>query len=525
MNEANTGTHTDEFDYVVVGGGTAGNVVAARLSEDPSVTVCVLEAGPSDVGDDNVLRLERWMGLLDSGYDWDYPVEPQERGNSMMRHARAKVLGGCSSHNSCIAFWAPAEDLNGWAAEGCTGWGAEDVFPLYRRLENNDAPGEHHGRSGPVKLRTIKGEDPCGSALLDACAQNGIPTTPFNTGRTVVRGANWFQINSDENNIRQSSSVAYLHPIIGKRPNLTVRTGIRAKRLVIGEDRRCTGVEYLDPDLVHSRTVSARREVVVSCGSIDTPKLLMLSGIGPADHLREVGVETLVHSPGVGENLQDHPEGVIMWDAKRPMPTRSNQWWEIGIFADTEPGLDRPDLMFHYGSVPFDMNTARHGYPSSENAFCLTPNVTHAKSRGTVRLRTRDYRDKPMVDPRYFTHEHDVRVMTYGLRLAREIAAQPALADWAGAELAPGPDVRTDDELFEYIRTTHNTVYHPACTVKMGADDDTMAPLDARLRVKGISGLRVADGSVMPELVTVNPCITTMMIGEKCADMIKADAS
>src|SRR6476620_6925157 len=221
------------FDYVIAGGGTAGCVLAARLSEDPSVTVCRVEAGPSDVGDRNVLDLSQWMHLLDSGYDWDYPVEPQERGNSFMRHARAKVLGGCSSHNSCIAFWAPAEDLDGWAAAGCTGWSAAELFPLYQRLESNDAPGDHHGRTGPVKLRTLKGADPCGSALLEACAQAGIATTPFNTGETVVRGANCFQINSDENNVRQSSSVAYLHPVRGRRPNLEVRTGVRAKRLVL----------------------------------------------------------------------------------------------------------------------------------------------------------------------------------------------------------------------------------------------------------------------------------------------------
>ncbi len=519
-----TPQRTEEFDYVVVGGGTAGNVVAARLSEDPDTTVCLLEAGPSDVGDDSILKLDRWMGLLESGYDWDYPVEPQENGNSFMRHARARVLGGCSSHNSAIAFWAPAEDLDGWAAGGCEGWSAADTFPLYRRLEANDAPGDHHGRSGPVKLRTIRPDDPCGSALLAACAQNAIPTTSFNTGRTVVRGAGWFQINSDQDNIRQSSSVAYLHPILGKRPNLEVRTGVRAKRLLIDAERRCTGADYLDPDLIHTRSVTARREVVVSCGAIDTPKLLMLSGVGPAGHLRDIGVPVLVDAPGVGGNLQDHPEGVIMWDALRPMVTSSNQWWEIGVFADTEPGLDRPDLMFHYGSVPFDMNTYRRGYPTSENAFCLTPNVTGARSRGTVRLRSRDFRDKPRVDPRYFTHEHDMRVMLAGLRLARQIAASPALAEWAGAELAPGPDARTDDELTDYVRQTHNTVYHPSCTVKMGPDGDPAAPLDPRLRVRGVRGLRVADGSVMPDLISVNPCITTMMIGEKCADLIKQDA-
>ncbi len=322
------------FDYVVVGGGTAGAVIAARLTEDPDVTVCVLEAGPSDVGDDSVLRLERWMALLESGYDWDYPVEPQERGNSFMRHARAKVLGGCSSHNSCIAFWAPAEDLDAWGALGCTGWSAADCFPLYRRLETNDAPGDHHGRSGPVTIRTVPPRDPCGTALLEACAAAGIPTVPFNTGSTVIRGAHWFQINAREDGTRSSASVSYLHPVLGKRPNLEVRTGLQAKRLLFDGDR-CSGVEYLEPDTVHSGAVHARRAVIVSGGAIAAPKLLMLSGIGPAGHLRDTGVDVRVDSPGVGSHLQDHPEGVIMWEAKRPMVTTSTQWWEIGLFAYT----------------------------------------------------------------------------------------------------------------------------------------------------------------------------------------------
>ncbi|MCO1582372.1 GMC family oxidoreductase N-terminal domain-containing protein [Crossiella sp. SN42] len=512
----------EEFDYVVAGGGTAGAVVAARLSEDPDVRVCLLEAGPSDVDDQAILRLDKWMALLESGYDWDYPVEPQATGNSFLRHARARVLGGCSSHNSCIAFWAPAEDLDEWASMGCTGWSAAEVFPLYQRLETNDAPGEHHGRSGPVNIMTVPGEDPCGAALLEACAQQGIPTTPFNSGTTVVNGANWFQINATKEGVRSSSSVSYLHPIIGQRPNLEIRTGVRVKRLLIDEHKRCTGVEYLAADLHHSLEVRARREVVVSCGSIDTPKLLMLSGIGPAQHLRQHGIDVVVDSPGVGENLQDHPEGVIQWQAKQPMSRKSTQWWEIGIFTTTQEGLDRPDLMFHYGSVPFDLNTLRHGYPTTENGFCLTPNVTRSRSLGTVRLRSRDYRDKPMVDPRYFSHPHDERVMTHGLRLARKIVAQPAMAEWAGPELFPGPEATTDEELLDYIRRTHNTVYHPSSTVRMGAPGDAQAPLDPQLRVKGIDGLRVADGSVMPFLVTVNPCITTMMIGEKCADLIKA---
>ncbi|MEJ5913367.1 GMC family oxidoreductase [Pseudokineococcus sp. 1T1Z-3] len=518
-----------DADYVVVGGGSGGAVVAARLSEDPGTTVVLLEAGPTDVGDPAILPVREWMKLLESGYDWDYPVEPQENGNSFMRHSRAKVLGGCSSHNSCIAFWAPAEDLDSWATEhGATGWDAESVLPLFTALEDNADEGAHHGHDGPVRLRTIPGGeyDACGTALLAACEEAGIPNVRFNDGTTVVEGASWFQVNVQDDGTRASSSVSYLHPVLD-RPNLHVLTGWQVTRLVV-EDGRCTGVEVADPDLVHTHVVPAAREVVLSAGAVDSPKLLMLSGIGPAEHLREMGVEVLVDSPGVGEHLQDHPEGVIQWEARQPMTREALQWFEIGIFTQTPralaEGFDRPDLMFHYGQVAFDMHTRRQGYPTTDNGFCLTPNVTHARSRGTVRLRSRDFRDKPRVDPRYFTDPHDMEVMVAGLRKAREIVAQPAMAEWVGRELSPGAEVTSDEGLAEYVRRTHNTVYHPAGTVRMGADDDAMSPLDARLRVKGVEGLRVADASVMPELTTVNPNITTMVIGEKCAVMVREDA-
>ncbi|WP_035856213.1 GMC family oxidoreductase [Cryptosporangium arvum] len=496
------------FDYVVVGGGSAGCVVAARLSEDPSVSVCLLEAGPSDVDDAKILRLTDWMFLLESGYDWDYPVEPQPRGNSFLRHSRARVLGGCSSHNSCIAFHPVREDLLAWDLPG---WAPSDCAPLVERLR------------ATVEIRTVPPADPCGAAVLEAAAAVGLPTVDFNTGSTVVNGAGWFQINASSDGIRSSSSHAYLHPVLS-RPNLTVVTDAWASRVLFDASRRATGVEYLAADRVHRLTVSARREVVLSCGAIDTPKLLMLSGIGPAEHLREVGVDVLVDSPGVGANLDDHVEGLVMWDAAKPMVTESTQWWEIGLFAATVPGLDRPDLMMHYGSVPFDLNTVRWGYPTTENGFCLTPNVTRGRSRGTVRLRSRDFRDKARVDPRYFTDPegHDERVMLHGLRLARRIAAQPALAGWIAAELAPGPAAVTDDELLDYVRKTHNTVYHPACTARMGRDDDPYAVLDPSLRVNGVRGLRVADASVLPSLTTVNPNITVMMIGERCAELVAA---
>jgi choline dehydrogenase-like flavoprotein len=492
-----------EADYVVVGGGTAGVIIAARLAEGGEATVCLLEAGPSDEGDRRILELRNWPNLLGSAFDYDYRIEPQLRGNSRIRHSRGRVLGGCSSHNSAIAFRAPAVDLQTWEHRGATGWGPEAVRPYFDRVLQQ------------VTLETAPPDNACAAAFVEAAQQAGFPLVQFNSGE-IREGVGWFQLNK-RGPVRQSSSVAYLHPLAQLPPNLAVLTETPALRLVLDNSTQARGVE------TSRGLIRARREVIVCCGAFDSPRLLLLSGIGPAEHLREVGILVRVDLPGVGAHLLDHPEGIVLWEAARPVPEVSTQFWEAGLFARTDLGLEWPDLMFHFGTVPFDLNTLPLGYPTAAQAFCLTPNVTRARSEGFVCLRSADPTVPARIDFRYFTDPdgHDERVLLAGIKLARRIAEQPALRAWVRHELAPGRDVQMDADLSEYARRTANTVYHPAGTCRMGAADDPLAVVDSALRVRGVGRLRVADASIFPAMIGVNPCLTCMMIGEKGADLIR----
>lgn len=495
-----------KYDYIIVGGGTAGVATAFRLAERKIGKVLLIEAGISDEQREDVLQLKNWQSLLESELDYDFTIEPQKKGNSRMRHSRAKVMGGCSSHNSAIAFQAPDDDFEHWKKLGVEGWEPQQVRPFYQKVFEK------------VNLEPSDSGNACGKAMLQACQEWGLQTIDF-SHPNFREGAGWLYLNK-KGSIRHSSSVAYLHPYASLPENLTILTETFATRLIIDEWKRVTGVK------TSKGTFEAKCEVILSGGAFHTPQLLMLSGIGPADHLQEFDIPVVQALEGVGQHLVDHPEGVIIWESAQPVPEETAQKYEIGIFCKTEAALPIADLMFHFGTEAFDMHTQTAGYPTAEQAFSLTPNVMRAKSKGKVRLRSASPQDAPLIDPRYFTDPegYDIKVMVQGIKIARQIAEQPALKPWIKRELAPGPDVQTDEEIMEYIYKTHNTVYHPAGTCKMGREEDPATVTNSRLQVKGIQNLRIADASVFPAITSVNPCITCMMVGERCADFILQDA-
>lgn len=491
----------ESFEYLIIGGGTAGSVLAFRLAE-AGRSVCLLEAGPTDEGNEAVLNVGNWLDLLGSELDYDYAIEPQPRGNGRIRHSRARVLGGCSSHNSCIAFRTPDADFREWEQHGATGWGPDGVSSFYEKVFER------------VQPESVPDEHPLNRAFVDAAANLGLPEIQFGQSGELRSGAGLFQLNTHGDR-RRSASVAYLHPLSQLPDTLHIQSQTRTRRLLF-EGNRVIGAE------TDSGVFGASREVIVCCGAFDSPKLLLLSGIGPRWHLREIGIPLRVCLAGVGENLLDHPEGVLIYETNRTVPAPLRQGWEAGLFAITQPGTDRPDLMCHFGLQAFDMNTQPLGYPTAQNAFSITPNVMRAQSRGTVRLRSASPDDPPRIDFQYFTDPagYDEEVMLAGVKLARKIAATEPLAGWVQREVAPGESMQGDRELSEYVRRTANTVYHPAGTCRMGDPKDPMTVVAPDLRVAGVGNLRIADASIFPRMISVNPGMTCMMIGEKCAELI-----
>ncbi|MCS7246576.1 MAG: GMC family oxidoreductase N-terminal domain-containing protein [Thermomicrobium sp.] len=494
-----------ETDIVVIGGGTAGVVVAVRLAQRTELHVTLLEAGPSDEGNPLVLDYRRWMELLDSALVRNYEIAPQPFGNSAIRQSRAYVLGGCSSHNSVIAFVPLDADFDHWVRLGADGWSPHDVRPYYDRVLDT------------VPLMLPPSGSPYSQAFIAAAERAGYPTTDFRqwNGRDA---AGWLWFNAKDTT-RMSSSVAYLHARAVPLPNLTIEFETVAHALILNDHGECLGVRTSRGEYY------ASHEVVLACGAIGSPKLLLLSGIGPADHLRALGIPVRHELPGVGQNLVDHIEGVVIWETKTPVAHGDTQFWEAAVFARCDATSPWPEIMIHFGILPFDMHTRAAGFPTPEHGCSMTPNVTHPRSRGTLRLRSADPEVPPIIDPQYFTDPdgYDLQVMIEGIRVARAIAASEPLHSLLAAEVAPGSRGTTEEELRRYIAQTCNTVYHPAGTCRMGSPSDETAVVDPRLRVNGIERLRIADASIFPDMITVNPCITCMMIGERCADFILED--
>ena len=498
------------FDYVVVGGGASGAVVAARLSEDPKISVALIEAGPSDEHEPRALQLSRWFEMLEGEYDLDYRSVEQERGNSDIRQARARILGGCTSHNTMIAFKPPREDLDTWVAAGAQGWDSETLHPYFERLLT------------PIQPVIPEHRNPYLADVTESArrALNLPDVEDWNDGE-LRTAAGFFSVAYDPSTgVRGSSSVWYLHPIMHERENLTVLLETVAER-VIFEGTRATGV-LVSSGGGEPTVITANREVILACGAIDTPALLIRSGVGAAADVASLGIAPIVDLPGVGENLMDHPEGLIIWESTQPITDPRVSDWDAGILARADGTQGFPDLMFHLPLMTFGVHAETHGYVLPANTVSITPNVPRPRSRGRVWLESADPSVPPKIDYRYFTDPdgHDEAMLLKGLEYARKIAETEPMKSWIVREVFPGPDVDGED-LAELVRRTNHTVYHVSGTCRMGAVDDPMAVVDPELQVRGVAGLRVVDASIFPILTTINPMVTLYMVGERAADLIR----
>ncbi|MGI9483340.1 MAG: choline dehydrogenase [Hyphomicrobiales bacterium] len=528
---------TQNFDYIVIGAGSAGSVLASRLSEDGKNTVLVLEYGGTDVGPLIQMPSALSYPMNMSTYDWGYWSEPEPHlGGRKLACPRGKVVGGSSSINGMVYVRGNARDFDNWEESGAAGWGYRHVLPYYNRMETSHG-GEGNGvrgHNGPMHITRGKLSNPLYKAFIDAGAEAGYETTEDYNGTkqegfglmemTVWKGRRW------------STANAYLHPA-SKKKNLTLVTRALARRILV-EGKRATGVEYTQRGKV--QTVLANKEVIIAASSINSPKLLMLSGIGNQEHLASVGVTLVHHLPGVGENLQDHLELLVQQECVQPVTLhpRMNlfskaligmEWllkksglgatnhFEAAGFIRSMAGVDYPDIQYHFLpiAIRYDgkVTNGKHGFQAHVGP-------QRSASRGTIRLRSAAPEDNPEIKFNYMSQEKDWEDFRTCIRLTREIFSQEKMAPFAGEELTPGAQRQSDEELDDYVREHVESAYHPCGTCKMGAVDDALAVVDPECRVIGMDGLRVVDSSIMPRIPNGNLNGPSIMIGEKASDMI-----
>jgi choline dehydrogenase len=529
------------YDYIIVGAGSAGCVLAARLTENPSVRVLLLEAGPPDDADE--IHIPAALNLLfQSTYDWGYRTVPQDRAAGQSVYwPRGKVVGGSSSINAMIYIRGNKHDYNTWRDEfGCDGWGYNDILPYFLRAENNSrGTSAYHGASGPLSVIDPKFRSPAARAFVQSAVTAGSVANDDFNGQSQD-GVGFYQVTQRDGR-RWSAADAYLHPA-EDRPNLTVKTDALATSVII-EAGRAVGVRYVHRGTEH--VARAEAEVILSGGAINSPQLLMLSGVGPADQLREHGILVQSDSPGVGANLSDHPIVTALWSTPgvRSLAelagTKNLLRWQLmhsgpmttniaqaGGFVRSEPGMPAPDIQWHALPVPF-----RNGglADPSDRGMSVLVTLVDVASRGRITLRSADPRHKPLIDPGYLSNRADIDALVRAINLVRDIAEVKPMRKMCKAELAPGPGVQTEAELRDFVRHDVTTIYHPVGTCAMSGDSQLDATrltgvVDTELRVRGVEGLRVVDASVMPTVPRGNTNAPTIAIAERAADLISGRA-
>ncbi|MFM0246218.1 choline dehydrogenase [Paraburkholderia sediminicola] len=527
---------SDLFDFVVVGGGSGGSVVAGRLTEDPAVTVCVLEAGGN--GSSPLVNVPTGaVAMLPTRLNnWAFATVPQpELAGRKGYQPRGKALGGSSAINAMVYVRGHHWDYDHWASLGNEGWSYDDVLPYFIRSEHNERiDNAWHGRAGPLWVSDLRTDNPFHARYLDAARQTGLPVTDDFNG-PEQEGVGIYQV-TQKHGERWSAARAYLLPHIGRRDNLSVETHAHVLRVVF-EGTRAVGVEVLQAG--KSRLIRARREVILAAGAFQTPQLLMLSGVGDQHELGQFGIPVVQHLPGVGKNLQDHPDFIfgyqtqsidtmgisirgsarMLSEIRRFRSERrgalTSNFAEGGAFLKTRQELDKPDVQLHFVVAMVDDHArklhAGHGF--SCHVCLLRP-----RSQGSVRLQSRDSRESPLIDPAFFKDARDLDDMVAAFKLTRRLMNAPALAEWIKRDVFTA-NVRTDEEIRAVLRQRTDTVYHPVGTCRMGVDSH--AVVDPQLRVRGLQSLRIVDASIMPTLIGGNTNAPTIMIAEKAVDMIR----